>query len=341
VVGVCRAISAGGTDAGTGGGTGGAGGEDAGGDAGEDAGVDGGPTRGPPQCPVSLVAAGGPSQLIGRINEVDHFFGVWGASSSKIWAVGDYVDGGGAIYFTNNGFTTLNPVSVSGVAPLRSISGRSASDVWAAGTDGGLWHWDGGSWGFVALPAFPHSDWYAVAVNDAGVFVAGDSVVVAVLDGGVLAGPDSYRTLSAQGQQLVAGGYGGALELSPSATPWLTPGLRWFGATQTDPDDIWLVGGELTGTGDGGFLRVVRAADGGLSASAPVICGGLPVLQATYVDAAGTRWAVGGGSSILRSNGDGWDVLNLSVGGVYFYGVWGDGSNVWAVGGIGRVYQVQ
>jgi hypothetical protein len=95
----------------------------------------------------------------------ESFNAVWGSPSGTIWITGwhDVLLRGNANGFVNVG----QPMN----AGLQSLYGFSDSDIWAAGSDGGIYHWDGATW---TKTAGGHFDLTSIWASDSQhLFVAG------------------------------------------------------------------------------------------------------------------------------------------------------------------------
>ncbi len=147
--------------------------------------------------------------------------GVWGASASDIWIVGDYGesyrskgpvgDGGGSEQWTRTKTTLTNQ-------HLRAIWGSSGSDVWTVGDGGTIRHWsnDGTEhWEIVPSPT---------KENLRAVWGTGPSDVWAVGDAGTILHWDG-KTWSVA-----------------TATLPLGPKPRLYGVWGSGPNDVWVVG---------------------------------------------------------------------------------------------------
>lgn len=182
-------------------------------------------------------------------------FGIFGASSSDVWAVGG--SGGGAGFVWRGDGTTWTEVALPSEAIGRAVFkawGRSADDVWFVGASGLLMHWDG-----VALSMVPSGT------------------------------TRTMLTVHALGERAVAVGGAGSgtmLELDSGGT-WrdVTPELapQMLG--------VWLTeeGGWAAGL-NGVIMR--RDASGWTELEvSPSVAG---ALHAVWVDPDGGVWAVGG-----------------------------------------------
>ena len=68
-------------------------------------------------------------------------FGMWGASASDLWAIGD-----GGLPLRRQGTTwTVGAGSVTNGSDMQAMHGTSATNIWAAG-DFVVTHWDGATW---------------------------------------------------------------------------------------------------------------------------------------------------------------------------------------------------
>jgi hypothetical protein len=120
----------------------------------------GGPTRTPvtgvePEGDVVLRFDGSAFQreeipaLIGKpASAQKDLFKVWGASADQVFIVGSV---GQALHYDG---TSWEKVPTPVVGALFTVSGRSATDVYAVGGEGGafLIHWDGTAWNEIDLP---------------------------------------------------------------------------------------------------------------------------------------------------------------------------------------------
>lgn len=76
---------------------------------------------------------------------------IWGASSTAVWAVGSTMTGG-AVILRWGGSAWADAAIPAGGLALSSISGTSATDVWAGGKGGTLFHLDANGWSRVTTP---------------------------------------------------------------------------------------------------------------------------------------------------------------------------------------------
>jgi hypothetical protein len=84
------------------------------------------------------------------------FFGVAGAASNDVWAVGLSPLGALVEHWDGTSWSVVSSPAFTGVS-VEAISADATNDVWAVGNNGGnagVEHWDGTSWSTVSSPAF-------------------------------------------------------------------------------------------------------------------------------------------------------------------------------------------
>lgn len=257
------------------------------------------------------------------------------------------------------------------------IRGRSASDVWVAGSVGAIAHFDGTSW---ALSSSGTGDtlsalWLpdgmemtfgqpyhlftrGVEIPDAGVSAGGwssqatASITPAYNDGQMpqsfeyaWAGPGAeWLWLATRSTDLVRP-FGGLWRLHRSTTPAsfeLMPGV--------DPG-MFPFGGGLTGihgnsadviwaVGDNGAAARVTGAEGDQPASQFFNTQTWNALRAVWAASDSEAWAVGGYGTIRHYGGSGsiWDIVADVPTTQHLNAVWGtSSSDIWAVGDAGVV----
>lgn len=69
-------------------------------------------------------------------------FGIWGATSTDVWAVGG-TGAGGAFVWRYDGAAWTPQTIDSDIATCWKVNGRAADDVWVSCTGGATLHWDG------------------------------------------------------------------------------------------------------------------------------------------------------------------------------------------------------
>jgi hypothetical protein len=93
-------------------------------------------------------------------SEID---GVWGSSSSDVWFVGQ----GTVLHFDGASFS-----STSFTGSLLSVSGTGPSDVWIAGENAGVRHFNGSAWALVNTGAGTNSYFAVLAIASTDVWLA-------------------------------------------------------------------------------------------------------------------------------------------------------------------------
>jgi hypothetical protein len=195
-------------------------------------------------------------------------FGIWGAAADDLWAVGGDDAGAGVIWRYDG--TVWTPQDLSGLLPdgvptLFKVWGRSATDVYAVGEVGTVLHFDGVQW--------------------------------SLLDSGVT---NTLFTVHGDGARLVlVGGFfsgvlleeqpgGGFLSRAPS-------GVAQLNGVFVPPD------GAAVAVGNG--LAVALRDGAGWSIAAEGDDDQARDFHATWVDADGGIWAIGGDLSVSLANG--------------------------------------
>ena len=72
---------------------------------------------------------------------VEHLYGVWGSSSSNVYAVGA---SGTILHY--NGLIWSDDIESATTEGLRTIWGTGSSDIYSGGDSGTILHYDGISW---------------------------------------------------------------------------------------------------------------------------------------------------------------------------------------------------
>jgi hypothetical protein len=96
-------------------------------------------------------------------------FGMWGASATDVWVVGDK---GLTMRWHDN---TWSPYPSGAGSRLWDVHGSAANDVWAIGP--GATHFDGAAWTFHALPTENYRSVFTIAPNDAWI-VGGNGTIL-------------------------------------------------------------------------------------------------------------------------------------------------------------------
>jgi len=114
-------------------------------------------------------------------------YGVWGAATNDVWAVGGNVDGtqpAGAVYhYDGSTWTNVAPQLAAGGPTLFKVWGAAVDDVWACGQSGTVMHFDGQSW--TSSTNAPFESLFTVHGNGAAVVAVGGAVTPTILEAGV------------------------------------------------------------------------------------------------------------------------------------------------------------
>jgi hypothetical protein len=193
---------------------------------------------------------------------------------------------------------------------LLSVNGRAADDVWAVGAnvpgEGPLVvHWDGAAWETLDTRHLTHDLWWTWLEGDAAVWAVGSSGAVARYD----------RTT---GEWEVE-------QLDDAAT--------LFGVWGSGPDDVWVVGSDVSLTSDG--ARAWHYDGVAWSAVAlPPAAAAVSALFKVWGRGADDVWMCGAHGMVLRWQGEGWTVVPTGSTAELFT-VSGSDDEVWVAGGAG------
>jgi hypothetical protein len=202
-------------------------------------------------------------------------FGIWGAASDELWAVGGEPDIAPGFVWRHDGgewrdMTAMLPEEAQGGRTLFKVWGRQRDDVWFVGSDGLAVHWDGA--GFALGDSDTSRRLFTVHGPPEGEqFVAvgglGDAVIVEHDDGTQWhnvttdpAPPELFGVfMVAENEGYAVGAEGTVVRRDGAAWKLLDTGLDLldpFHAVWVDPDGgVWAVGGDLlTATPDKGML---------------------------------------------------------------------------------------
>lgn len=187
-------------------------------------------------------------------------YGIWGASSAELWAVGGSPDiDSVALHFDGTAWKPETRLPQNGGAYFK-VWGSSASDVFIVGQHGVIWHYDGASWtkmdsgvGDVSLLTVrgrSSSDVYAVGGTGTAVALHYDGAAwrpVAGLDVSMTPGLTGV-SVAPTGEVSIVGLAGTKLRLVGGA--WiddshLPPRSDLHGTWLDGPEDVFGVGGNL------------------------------------------------------------------------------------------------
>ncbi|MBI5609707.1 MAG: hypothetical protein HY902_12615, partial [Deltaproteobacteria bacterium] len=198
-------------------------------------------------------------------------YGIWGANPSDVWAVGGSAGHAGFLWhfdgktWSDAGLPDAVTLNDSGQLPsLFKVWGRSATDVYAVGSDGLMLHFDGKAWTKIATGT--KELLFTVSGSASQIVAVGGSAQGLVLDGtGKAVGPAAAPLL--QGVAVAPDGAVWACGLGGQI--YKKSGSKWQAVTITAEDmpqslhavwvdpagGIWAVGGNvLAASLDKGFL---------------------------------------------------------------------------------------
>jgi hypothetical protein len=192
---------------------------------------------------------------------------------------------------------------------LLSVWGTSASDVYLVGSDAGdglgpaVLHFDGASW--TRLPTGQVGGlWWVFGFAGGPVYMGGDAGMILRYQNGVFT------------------------RMTVQATPNTGTVFGIWGAA---PDDVWAVGGNLTGAG-GAFAWRLQGDTWVAAAGFPVDTGREAIWK-IYGRAKADAWMVGTNGTVVR-----WDGVSFTastIGGESLFTVHADSNRYVAVGGFG------
>jgi len=251
--------------------------------------------------------------------------GVWAASSTDAFAVGD----GGAILRRINGAWTR--MTSNTTSNLKSVWGTSSSNVWAVGQGGGVVHFDGAAWHPVSVSTTDMDAVWGSSASD--LWIAGASSVWHSTDGvawtkTAMAG--AMLSLSGTGPNdvWVTGENTYLHHFTNSKWTTVNPGAgtsTYFAVLALTTTNVW--------TSD--FMPGKETMHYGGSTWTAARTGGAN-FSGMFAFSANDLWGVGA-TKIGRNNGSGWTVTALSGVTTSLWAVSGAGGNVWTVGDNGVI----
>ena len=188
-------------------------------------------------------------------------FGLWGAASNDVWAVGG-TGAGGAFVWRFDGTTWTAQTIDADIATCWKVNGRAASDVWISCTNGTTLHWDGTALQRMDIPDAQNqqASLFSIGASDKRVITvggAGTGVLyendgsgwtsplgsVGVLLSGVAVSADDDAYAVGAGGTILHGASGAAWQTEPSGTF-----EDLHAAAIDDTGDVWAVGGRFNQT---------------------------------------------------------------------------------------------
>jgi hypothetical protein len=217
-------------------------------------------------------------------------WGVWAASPNDVWAVGDYLPGGGdekplAEHWNGTSWTAVATPNAGPYANFHRVFGTSSTDVWAVGTDENtstgvtdplIEHWNGVKWSTVPAPSLGDSylrGVWATSPSDAWVVGEWDSPAPSYTPH-----PLVYHWNGASWKSVS----------SPS-------GAELWGVTSKTSTDAWIAGVK---SGAGFYQTLIEHWDGASWTVTPspnktTASGAINELNAITMLPSGLVWAVG------------------------------------------------
>ncbi|MEO8604665.1 MAG: cytochrome P460 family protein [bacterium] len=194
-------------------------------------------------------------------------FGVWGATATDLWAVGEGDESRGVLWHYD-GQTwearDLSAVAPDGVPTLFKIWGRSATDIYAVGQVGTILHYDGVQWSLLTSPVA--QDLFTVHGSGSRLAAAGGFFTGVLLEE---QSPLAFQKRALPGVAQLNGVFvppsGQAIAVGNGLTVAVRDGAGWsiaqdadddqardFHAVWIDADDgVWAVGGDLSSLTNG------------------------------------------------------------------------------------------
>jgi hypothetical protein len=272
---------------------------------------------------------------------------MWGSSTSDLWVVGyDSTTNASQILHGSGapGSTVWTETTGTSTAHFVSISGRGVDDVFAAASDGSIWHWNGATWS-------PSSDSTAPLMQ----LVARQEGLWGVSPLSLTGGFGVWRRHDLQWQTIIpAPSLSWVSDPAPNDVLGFMGGgnvVGWNGTTAatvadgnpevksswgSSASDVWTVGWETIYKPGGGGTTTATMTHFNGSAWASV---GLPAGMAVPNAVAGTSqsdvWGVGDAGQIIHFNGASWTSVPSGTANALL-AVWAySPTEAWAVGNFG------
>lgn len=261
--------------------------------------------------------------------------GVWGSGPDDVFVVGAVGSSSETpvLHFDGTGWerqSVPNPDPTRAVHPgLVEVWGRAGDDVYAVGTSGGIYHYDGVAWSVLQAggPTL-HGVW----ADATGVFAVGNLATILRSTGAGWAvhstGVEWNGVWGASGSELYAVGHESAVYRYDGST-WTAQSVPTL---DRELQAVWGAGsGDVWAVGNAGAILHFDGSGWRGQES-----GTIQHLNSVWGTSATDVHAVGGGGLILHNGGAGWS--EQFSGGAQLRDVQGAGpSAVWAVGNNGRI----
>jgi hypothetical protein len=254
--------------------------------------------------------------------------GVWGSSSSDVFAVGY---SGTILHYNGSAWSTMTSRTSY---PLDGVWGSSSSDVFAVGEAGTILHYNGSVWSVMTSRTTNDLDgvWGS---SSSDVFAVGGAGTILHYNGSVWSVMTSRTTNDLDGvwgssssAVFAVGEDGTILHYNGSAWSAMTSGtdnVLWdvWGSSSSD---VFAVGGNGTILHYGGDWSEMTS-------------GTANVLWGVWGSSSSDVFAVGGAGTILRYDGSAWKAV-ISGTSYSLYAVWASPlTDVFAVGGAGTIWR--
>ena len=251
--------------------------------------------------------------------------GVWGTSTSNIYAVGE--DG----YIAHCDGSSWTSMTSGATNDLYGIWGSSASNIFAVGAGGTILRYDGTSWS--AMTSGTTSDLYGVWGSSAtNVYAVGAGGTIRKWNGTTWSSSSSGTTSNLYGiwgsasNNIYAVGAGGTIRKYTSSWAASSSGTTQtlYGIWGSSSSNIFAVGA-------GGTIRRYTSYWGNSGS------GTTQTLYGVWGSGSNNIYAVGASGTIRRWNGSFWGNSNSGTTQT-LHGAWGTNSNnIWAVGASGTI----
>ncbi len=235
---------------------------------------------------------------------------VWASSSADVWVAGER---GTVLRYDGSSWSAM---MTGTIAPLSGITGTSASDVWAAGSD--LLHYANGAWSKVDW--IPPKGPFSWRINDIWAASPSEAWVVSEYFDGY---PNSNSSIlyfdGSKWSEATFDGYNRSLRAV-------------WGSSRSS---VWIVGTEEVFQNGPTWRGGIWHYNGTAWSSVPIST--VAGLSGIWGSSSSDVWAVGGAGTILHYNGSSWSQVASGTS-ASLRDVWGtSASNVWIVGDGGTI----
>ncbi len=285
---------------------------------------------------ISQTTNGGTSWTSQTSGVTVDLHGIWGTSTSSVWAVGD----GGTVLFWDG--TSWTPQTSGVTTNLNAISGFNATNVWAVGDASEIIKWNGTAWTTQTAPN---------GVNDNlnGVWAASANTIIAVGDSGrtlrttnsgtawndfdsnTPANIDLQAVWGSTGNSIWIVGTGGTVRFWNgndwgAQTSGLPANRTLFSISGANATNVWAAGS------NGEIIRFNGTTWSNPNSDTAQILNGIHVVDASNVFAVGAR------KSYTRWNGTTWSATQSQFPATSFTDIWAsDDDKAWFTNSSGLI----